>query len=166
MAPIGREGRGLDCRFDLYKGGVTVFIRTRRLVAASRTALAGGVVLATLVVSLGVAVPSSSALGSSPFCKSMFSYETKYASKAAPPTKLTTKSYHAWAKAILPFYETLASEAPNAKTKTVLNEIVTILKYESSASSLTSLEAYINANHIKFENGTKALANAIIACAK
>lgn len=80
-------------------------------------------VLATLVVSLGVSTPSSSALGTSAFCKTMFTYKP-----VAPPTKISTASYQKWAKTALPFYEKLDSEAPNAKTKTILNEIVTILK--------------------------------------
>lgn len=137
-----------------------MFTGTRRLVATSRAALASGVVLATLVVSLGVAVPSSSALGSSAFCKTLFSYKP-----IAPPTKVNTVSYKKWAKADLPFYEKLASEAPNAKTKTILNEIVTILKYEANSTSLKSLETYVAANHVHFAKSSIALAHAIVACA-
>jgi hypothetical protein len=131
----------------------------------ARIALSGVVVLGTLIASLAVEVPSTSASSSSAFCKSLLTYETTDAGKAAPPTKLTTASYRAWAKSLLPFYETLTSEAPNAKTKTVLNEVVTILKYESNEKSLTSLEAYVTANRTKFENGTKALVKAIESCA-
>ena len=40
-----------------------------------------------------------------------------------------------------------------------------ILKWESKKQSITSLEAYIAANHTKFEAGTKALAKAIEGCA-
>jgi hypothetical protein len=111
-----------------------------------------------------VAVPSSSASSSSAFCKSILTYESTGAGKAAPPTKITTTSYRAWAKSLLPFYETLASEAPNANTKTALDEVVTILKYESNEKSLTSLEAYVTTNKVKFENGTKALVKAIVSC--
>jgi hypothetical protein len=117
--------------------------------------------MATLVVSLGVSVPSSSALGTSAFCKTMFTYKP-----VAPPTKISTKSYQKWAKASLQFYEKLDSEAPNAKTKVILDEIVTILKYEASSSSLKSLEAYIAANHAHFAKSSIALAKAIIACAQ
>ena len=118
--------------------------------------------MGTLVLSLGVSVPSSSA-GSSKFCTTLISYETKYASKdAVPPT--TFSAYKTWAKTLLPFYETLASEAPNAASKTVLSDVATILKYESKESSWTKLEAYEIANHAKFAAGTKALAKAIESC--
>lgn len=137
-----------------------MFTRTRRMVATSRTALASGVVLATLVVSLGVSVPSSSALGTSPFCKTMFTFKP-----VAPPTKISTATYSKWAKAYLPFYEKLDSEAPNAKTKAILDEIVTILKYEASSNSLKGLETYIATNHKNFAKSSIALAKAIIACA-
>jgi len=137
-----------------------VFTGFRRIVASSRTALASGVVLATLVVSIGVSVPSSSALGTSAFCKTMFTYKP-----VGPPTKITTASYQKWAKTLLPFYEKLDSEAPNAKTKVILDEIVTILKYEASSSSLKSLETYIAKNHAHFAKSSIALAQAIVACA-
>ncbi|HEV3267771.1 MAG TPA: hypothetical protein VGZ68_05160 [Acidimicrobiales bacterium] len=130
------------------------------MAAATRAALASGVVLATLVVSLGVSVPSSSALGTSPFCKTMFTFHP-----VAPPTKISTTSYSKWAKAYLPFYEKLDSEAPNAKTKAILDEIVTILKYEAGSNSLKGLETYIATNQKKFAKSSVALAKAIIACA-
>ena len=114
-----------------------------------------------MVVSLGVSVPSSSALGTSPFCKTMFTFKP-----VAPPTKISTSSYKKWAKSYLPFYEKLDSEAPNAKTKGILDEIVTILKYEASSSSLKSLETYIAANHSHFAKSSIALAQAIVACAE
>lgn len=117
--------------------------------------------MATLVVSLGVSVPSSSALGTSAFCKTMFTYRP-----VNPPSTISTKSYRKWAKALLPLYEKLATEAPNAKTKVILDEIVTILKAEASSTSLKSLESYIFAHHANFAKSSKALAEAIIACAK
>lgn len=139
-----------------------MFTRTSRLVAATKLAVASGVMLCTLVVSLGVAVPSSSAASNSAFCKTILTYETNYASKATPPTSI--KAYSKWAKSLLPFYETLASEAPSG-TKVVLDEVVTVLKYESSQSSLTKLQAYVAANTKAFANATKALVKAIVACA-
>lgn len=140
-----------------------MFNRTRRLVTSSRAALATGMVLATLVVSLGVAVPSSSALGTSAFCKTIFTYNAK---AAVPPTKFGTASYRKWAAALLPFYEKLASEAPNTDTKNELNGVVTVLKYVASASSLTSLEGYYLKNHALYEKGAEALEKSIVACAK
>lgn len=118
------------------------------------------VVLATLVVSLGVAVPSSSALSSSPFCKTIETYKP-----VNPPTSISTTSYHAWAKSFLPLYEKLAKEAPNLKTKNSLTELVTILKYEANSTSLKGLEAYIVSNHVGWSNGLKALVKAFLAYA-
>jgi hypothetical protein len=139
-----------------------MFSPTKKFLFGVRSTLASAVVLGTLVLSLGISVPSSSA-GSSKFCTTLISYETKYASKdAVPPT--TFSKYKTWAKTLLPFYETLASEAPNAASKTVLGDVATILKYESKESSWTKLEAYETANHAKFEAGTKALAKAIESC--
>jgi hypothetical protein len=117
-------------------------------------------VAATLVVSLGVAVPSSSASGTSSFCTTIKTYKP-----VNPPTSIKTSSYHAWAKTLLPFYEKLASEAPNAKTKNELNELVTILKYEANSTSLTGLESYIAANGVKYANGLKALVSSLMSCA-
>jgi hypothetical protein len=140
-----------------------MFHGSGRLTTATRSLLAGATMVTALTISLGVAATSSSALGSSPFCKTLFTYEKDYASKATPPTSMS--AYHAWAAEIVPFYEKLASEAPNAKTKSTLNEVVVILKWESKKQSISSLEAYIAANQLKFENGTKALAKAIESCA-
>lgn len=156
------RGGGLP-PLSLIKERFTMFDHAKKYVSGTRGALAGAMVCGTLVLSLGMAVPSISALGSSKFCKSILSYETKYASKATPPTSF--KGYRAWAKYLLPFYETLAAEAPNEASKNTLNEVVAILKYESKDSSLTSLEAYIKANTVKFENGATTLGKDIAACA-
>jgi hypothetical protein len=140
---------------------VTMLSPTKKLLSGTRATLAGAVMLGTVVLSLSVAVPSSSA-GESAFCKSILSFQSKYASKETPPTSI--KGYKGWAKEFVPLYETLASEAPNDASKTVLNEIVTILKYESTATSATKLETYIEANQAKFEAGDKALAKDIEGC--
>jgi hypothetical protein len=140
-----------------------MFNHARKYVSGTRAALAVAVVCGTLVLSLGMAVPSSSALGSSKFCQTLLSFETKYASKATPPTSF--KGYKAWAKYLLPLYESLAAEAPNDASKTTLNEVVVILKYEANDTSLTSLETYIKANSVKFDNGAKTLGKDIAACA-
>jgi hypothetical protein len=79
---------------------------------------------------------------------------------------MTTASYRAWAKANLPFFEKLVAAAPNATTKSELNSLVTILKYEESATSAKSLATYAAANSLKWADGGKALASAIIACAE
>jgi hypothetical protein len=142
---------------------VTMFNHAKKYVSGTRAALAGAVVCGTLVLSLGMAVPNSYAFGSSKFCQTILTFETKYASKETPPTSI--KGYKAWAKFLLPLYEKLAAEAPNDASKTTLNEVVKILKYESTDTSFTSLAAYIKANSVKFDNGSKTLGKDIAACA-
>jgi hypothetical protein len=129
----------------------------------SKVGLAGAIMFTTLALSLGSDVQSSSALGDSPFCKTLFSFEG-IAEKNETPKEITAKGYVAWAKLLLPYYEKLASEAPS-NGKVVLNELVTIFKYYSKAKTVTGIEGYISANHAKFEAGTKALAKDIEACA-
>ncbi|MGA7835149.1 MAG: hypothetical protein WCA31_08065 [Acidimicrobiales bacterium] len=136
---------------------------SHRFSNATRGVLAGAAIAGALALSVGVFASSSSALGNSPFCKTLFTYEEQDASKATPPS--TWSGYRAWAAELVPFYEKLASEAPNTATKNTLNEVVTILKWESKKESIKSLEAYVAANHLKFENGTKALAKAVESCA-
>lgn len=118
---------------------------------------------AALFVSVGLDASSSSALGTSAFCKTLFTFETTYATKATPPTSIS--DYGKWAAALVPFYEKLASEAPNSATRSTLGEVVVILKAESKKQALTTLEAYVAAHQAKFEAGAKAVAKAIEACA-
>jgi len=132
----------------------------RQVAANTRTALVTSVVMATFVVSLGVAVPGSGAAGNSAFCKTMLTYKP-----VSPPTKVTTANYHLWAKAYLPLFKKLASEAPSAKTKSALNELVTILKYESTSTSISGLGAYISANRTQYANGFLALTKSLMSCA-
>jgi hypothetical protein len=146
----------------LIEERVTMFNHARKYVSGTRAALAGTVVCGTLVLSLGMATPSY-AFGSSKFCQTILTFETDYASKAAPPTSI--KGYKAWAKELLPLYEKLAAEAPNDASKTTLNEVVKILKYEANDTSFTSLAAYIKANSVKFDNGAKTLGKDVAACA-
>jgi hypothetical protein len=125
--------------------------------------LAGLVMAGTLVASMGLEVSSSSALGDSPFCKTLFSYETTYAKDATPPTSIS--GYSKWAKTLVPFYEKLASEAPTKGAKTEFNALVQILKYEASDKSLAGLEGYVAKNQIKFQKSVKYLASAVESCA-
>jgi hypothetical protein len=137
-----------------------LFTRANQLRARSKAILGSVIVASTLVVSLGVAVQPSGALSSSAFCKTIYTWRPQ-----SPPSSFTTASYHKWALAYLPIYEKLASEAPNAATKNILNEIVKILKYYSTAASAKSLEAYALANSKTYQTDAQALAKAIIACA-
>ena len=139
--------------------------RTRQMLTSSRAAFAGTLAAAVMMVSLGVAVPTSGATtlryaSPSAFCTSIYSF------KGTPPTGTNYNAYPAWAKTNLPFYKKLASEAPNAKTKKVLNELVTILKYEASQKNLKALGTYIAKHQKQWTNGWKAFAGAVLACAK
>ena len=129
--------------------------------------VAFGAVVASAAMMLSVAVASPSGASSVPsaagsqFCTTILTYHP-----AVPPAITSLKSYQAWAKTLEPFYEKLASEAPNAASKSVLNAVVTVLKDYVSSKSLPKLDAYIAANHAAWTKGTKALAAAIISCAK
>ena len=130
-----------------------------------RATLAGTVAAAVMSLSLGAALPSGASTtmryaSPSAFCTTIYTYHVK------PPTGTNYSSYRAWAKANVGFYQKLASEAPNGKAKTALNEIVTILKYESTATNLKSLSKYVVKNQKYWVNFSKALASAIIDCAK
>ena len=118
-----------------------------------------------MMVSLGAAVPASGAAtvrsaSPSAFCSTIFTYHP------TNPSGTNYASYCKWAKSYLPFYEKLVSEAPNSKTKSVLNEIVTVLKYESSQKSLKALGLYVAKNQKYWVKASKSLAAAIISCAK
>jgi hypothetical protein len=141
-------------------------VRTNFLMGQVRGTIGGVLASAVLLVTMGVSTQSASAASyksasSSAFCTTIFSYHAK----AVPsPTNLT--SYKAWAKSLEPFYESLAKEAPNAATKAVLNEVVVVLKYYVSSSSITKLDASVLKYHSKWSAGSKALAAAIVSCAK
>ena len=120
---------------------------------------------AITMASLAVFTPPSGAAtyksaGESAFCKSIFTFHP------TTPAKINLKSYEAWAKTLEPFYAKLASEAPNAKTKQVLNEVVFVLKNYENSKTLTKLDLTIANDRAKWIAGTKALAAAIIACGK
>lgn len=134
--------------------------RTNHLRVRTKAIVGSLIVASTLVVSLGVAVAPSGALGTSAFCKTIFTWKP-----VSPPSSYTTSNYHKWATAYLPIYEKLASEAPNKATKDILNEIVSILKYYSSASSASAIEAYALSHAKTYTTDAQALAKAIIACA-
>ena len=135
------------------------------MVATSRSALVGSLAAAVMMVSLGVAVPASGAAtvrsaSPSAFCTTIYTYH------ATTPTGTNYANYRKWAKSYLGFYQKLASEAPNSKTKKVLNEIVTVLKYESSQKNLKALGLYVVKNQKYWVKASKSLAASIISCAK
>ncbi len=141
-------------------------VRTNFLPGRARGALGGVLASAVLLVSMGVGTQGASAssytsAGASAFCTTIISYHP-----TVPPNIKNFKSYKAWAKTLIPFYEKLASEAPNAATKSVLNEVVVVLKYYQNSTSLAKLDASVLKYNAKWEAGSKALAKAIISCAK
>jgi hypothetical protein len=141
-------------------------VRTNFLPARARGAISAVLASAILFVSFGAGAPSASAAtvtsaSPSAFCTTIFTYHA-----TAVPSLTNLKSYKAWAKSLEPFYETLASEAPTAASKSVLNEVVVVLKYYVSSSSITKLDASVLKYHAKWAAGAKALAKAIESCAK
>jgi len=143
-------------------------LKVRTILMPRRASGAFGGILApaVLLVSMGVSTPSASAssfssASPSAFCTTIFTY---HATAVPSPTNL--KSYKAWAKSLEPFYERLASEAPSAASKSVLNEVVVVLKYYASSSSITKLDASVLKYHAKWAAGAAALAKDIESCAK
>ena len=128
-------------------------------------ALGAVVASAAMMLSFAVASPSGASTvqsaSSSAFCTTLFTFPHTVA-----PASTNLKSYQAWAKSLEPYYAKLASEAPTAASKTVLNEVVTILKDYISSKSISKLDEYILSNRTAWTKGTKALAAAIISCAK
>jgi hypothetical protein len=140
-------------------------IRTDFFSGRARGAIGGVLASAVLLVSFGVSTQGASAssfrsASPSAFCTTIFTY---HATIAPSPTNL--KSYKAWAKSLEPLYEKLASEAPNAATKSVLNEVVVVLKYYVKSSSLAKLDASVLKYDKKWIAGEKALAKAVESCA-
>lgn len=109
----------------------------------------------------GASASSYKSASSSAFCTTIYTYHP-----SSVPSVTNLKSYRKWAASLEPFYETLASEAPNAATKSVLNEVVVVLKYYVSSSNLAKLDASVLKYHAQWTKGSKALAAAIVSCAK
>jgi hypothetical protein len=142
--------------------GGSLYTRTNRLATTSRVLLGSFVFASTLVLSLGANVPSSGA-ASSAFCGTLVTW-AKNPPKPAP-TSFNTAQYRAWANEYLPLYSKLASEAPNAQTAKILNQVVTILKDYESASTISALQSIVVKNSKEWATDAKALAKAIISCA-
>ena len=141
-------------------------VRTNVLSVRARGAIGGVLASAVLLVSMGVSTQSASAsslssASPSALCTTIFSYHA-----TAVPNVTNLNSYRAWAKALEPFYEQLASEAPNAASKSVLNEVVVVLKYYVSSTSISKLDASVLKYQAKWQAGANALAKAIESCAK
>jgi hypothetical protein len=145
--------------------GATLSIQSKAGALRLRTVVGGVAASAVLLVSMGFGATSGAATiqsaSPSAFCTTIITY---HPTTVPNPKSLT--AYKAWAKSLEPFYIKLASEAPNASTKSLLNAAVAVLKYYASSTSLPKLNSYILKYHSKWAAGSKALASAIISCAK
>lgn len=130
---------------------------------ASHARLAlSGVAVATLAMSLGAAVPSgasSLSADKAAYCHTLLTFHSK------APTGSSAKGYQAYAKAYLPLWTKLASEAPNDASKTVLNEVVKILKYEAHSKNLKVMSLYIASHQKQWVKGWSQFSKDIISCA-
>jgi hypothetical protein len=132
----------------------------------TKSAVAALVAASIALFTMDVTAAGSGAAGSyqsassSNFCKTIKTFAV-----AEPPTYVTISTYHVWAKLYLPAYEKLASEAPSSSVKKLLTEIVTILKFEEHATSLTKLEKYVATNGALWKKGVLQLTESTITCA-
>ena len=65
----------------------------------------------------------------------------------------------------MPTFQKLASEAPTGAAKATLNELVTVLQYESKTTSKFKMGIYIATHSKQFASGYKELAKAFMNCA-
>ncbi len=123
--------------------------------------LAGGLVSATMGIAIGLGPSgvSTASASMSPFCKTLTSFHPR-----TPPTGSNYRVYRTWAKTYLPFFQRLAAEAPNASTKTVLNEMIQIMKYESSLGTAKAYAAYVATHSAAWAKGWKSFAGAVMSC--
>jgi hypothetical protein len=118
----------------------------------------------TIVLTLGVGVPSNSAGGSqsaasSAFCKTILSFH------GTPPSTLSgTNAYKQWLNTYLPFYEKLASQAPSPPVHRILTQIVTIMKSERSAPNSRVLQQYLRSNLKQWSTDWTTYVKADLAC--
>lgn len=143
-----------------------MFTRQRSLGITVRTAL-GMVVAATMlsvVTGLATSSPADAAAyhsaAPSAFCHALFNMP-KVAPKGTSP-----KDYQTWAKYWLPWYQKLASTAPNTAVKSLLNQVVVVLKYEANGSNLKSVTSYYRTHSKQWVKASRSLANAFISCAR
>jgi hypothetical protein len=137
-------------------------VSTKSLVSRAQRLAVASLAAATLSVALGAGVASASTTQSaamSPFCKTLTTFHPKN-----PPASSNYTAYRAWAKQYLPFFQTLAAQAPNAATKTMMNDMAQYIKAEANATSAKALGAYLYAHRIQWTKGWKAFIAAAMAC--
>jgi hypothetical protein len=141
-----------------------VIQHTSRSVVAVRSLLAAAVISSTMLVTLGAGITSAAAGTFASASSSAFCTTIKTFAVAEPPKYVTISTYHVYAKFYLPSYEKLASEAPKASLKKLLNEAVVILKYEAKATSLSKLEKFVVAERGVWNKGVLAITQSVITC--
>jgi hypothetical protein len=125
-------------------------------------AVLAGVVALVLAASLGVvpaAASSTRSASGSSFCTTLTT-----ASSTKAPAANNLASYKKWLASYLPEFEKLASEAPNASSKTALNQLVTIMKAEETSTTLAKLDAAVAVNSKKWTTDWEALVKALLSC--
>lgn len=142
------------------RGDVRTFAHAR--IQRSR-ALLGAAVIASLLTlgsgAVGAGASTQLSATESAFCNTLLHFHAK------APSGTTYSSYQKWAKTYLPFWEKLASEAPSGSVKTVLNELVTIVKYEANAKNVQAIGVYMSTHQKQWLAGWKAFAKAAMSCA-
>jgi hypothetical protein len=137
--------------------------RISQLLVSPRSALGAALASAVLIGAWGVALPSGAttmkSASPSAFCKTLLSL-----SKVHPPATTNASSYKKWLKTYLPYYKTLASQAPKS-AKGVLTELVTVMQYEVNTTNPLKLNAYIATHSKQWVNGWKAFTTTAIGCA-
>ncbi len=130
-------------------------MRARRLAAAMLAA-------AAFSVAAGAGAASASSTQSaamSPFCKTLTTFHPK-----SPPAAKNYTAYRAWSKQYLPFFQKLASQAPNAATRTLMGDLVQYVKAGANATSAKALGAYLVAHRAQWTKGWKGFISATMAC--
>ncbi|MDE3065472.1 MAG: hypothetical protein KGJ36_07365 [Acidobacteriota bacterium] len=127
-----------------------------------RAGVAAAVAASLLAIGVGV-LPAGAATtreaAPSAFCHTIMTYHP------TQPKGTSYTSYQKWAKTYLPFWQKLAGEAPNAKVKNTLNELVAIIKYDATSKSAALIGAYMASHQKAWLNGWKAVVAAIVSCA-
>ena len=137
-------------------------VSTTKLVARARRVAVAGLAAVSFSVALGVGAANATTTQSaalSPFCKTLTTFHPK-----SPPPATNYTAYRAWARQYLPFFQKLASEAPNVATKTLMNELAQYVKAEANVTSAKALGAYFYAHRVQWTKGWKAFLSATMSC--
>jgi hypothetical protein len=133
-----------------------MFAHLKGVMPRSRMLLTSIVATGILLVPLATSASPSGASGSSPFCTQYRAWiQSKLhgpVSANGTPTSKTAAAWHAFGKSAEPIFARMAADAPNAKIKTSLNGIITVLKYYAKTTSGAKLAAFFSAHETKWES--------------